>query len=601
MKFVAFLGSHSKLARPVVAAILVLSSTCSASTPPPVPPFYQGMYTSLDTVLTTFNTTLSLLGNGSKYPVKFAIALKSADSNAGPQLVSSGASVAVQRQLQELKAMGVQAVMVQVGFPMLYEPFLTSQGQSYSQFVTFYQQVAADVRAAGLKLVVENNILLANDAQSGWTVAPFYATLNWTQYQQARAHTAAVIAHTMQPDYLVVLQEPDTEAGNTGQSDVNTASGAAALVSQMLTSIQQAGVPNLKVGAGVGTWLKGYLDFIQDFDALPLDFIDMHIYPVFAAAFLPNALTIATTAAAAGKPVSISECWLNKSDDAKSTPSEVRARNPFSFWAPLDAYFIQTMQNLANYTQMEFMSMTGAEYFAAYLPYNSANANLTPSEILSQEETQASLNMVTGTYTYTGMSYYHSMVSPPDVIPPSVPSNLAGVSGNSTTASLSWNGATDNVGVAAYSVMRDGVQVGTTVDTFFQDFGLTQGTTYNYKIQAFDLAGNASPFTASVPVTTREVTPPTIPTHLVATVVSKVEIDLAWSPSTDNIGIRLYRVFQGPSPTALSQVANTQGTVTSYHAYHLTAGTTYYFGVEAEDNNGNISQKSKIVTATTQH
>jgi chitodextrinase len=495
--------------------------------------------------------------------------------------------------------MGVQAVMVEVGFPMLYEPFLTSQGQSYSQFVTFYQQVAADVRAAGLQLVVENNILLAGDAQSGWLVAPFYATLNWTQYQQARAQTAAVIAQTLQPDYLIVLQEPDTEAANTGQTDVNTASGAAALVSQMLTSVQQAGVPNLKVGAGVGTWLKAYADFIQSFDALPLDFIDMHIYPVFGASFLPNALTIATTAAAAGKPVSMSECWLNKSVDAKSTPSEVRARNPFSFWAPLDAYFIQTMEKLANYTQMAFLSPTGVEYFSAYLPYNSETANLTPQEILDQEESQANVNMIAGTYTFTGMRYYHSMVRPPDRITPSVPLNLAGVSGASSTVSLSWNAASDNVGVAVYPVVRDGVQVGTTIDTFFKDVGLTEGTTYNYMIQAFDLAGNASPFTASVPVTTREVTPPTTPTNLTATVVSHVEIDLAWSASTDNIGIRLYRIFQGIARDALSQVANSQGSVTSYHAYHLSPGTTYYFAVEAEDNNGNVSQMSNIVAATT--
>ena len=52
----------------------------------------------------------------------------------------------IQLQLQELQAMGVQAVMVEVGFPVVYQPFLTSQGQSYSQFVTFYQQVLAIFR-----------------------------------------------------------------------------------------------------------------------------------------------------------------------------------------------------------------------------------------------------------------------------------------------------------------------------------------------------------------------------------------------------------------------------------------------------------------------
>jgi chitodextrinase len=600
MPFTSFFRNRITV-RPTLAAILAFSSTCCASTPPPsVPPNFQGMYTTLNTQLATFNTTLNLLPP-SKYAVQYAAELKNADSNAGPLLVNSGSMTGVQRQLQELKAMGVKAIMVQVGFPMLYEPFLTGQGVSYTQFVSFYQQVASQVRAAGLKLIVENDILLANDVQSGWVVAPFYATLNWTQYQQARAQTAVVIAQTMQPDYLVVLEEPDTEAVNTGQSNVNTASGATTLVSLILTSVRQAGVPNMKVGAGVGTWLSGFLGFIQDFVTLPLDFIDMHIYPVLNS-FLPNALTIATTASAAGKPVSMSECWLNKMVTLPPPPTgDVRALDPFSFWEPLDAYFIQTLENLANHTQMAFLSITGSQYFAAYLPYDSSTEYLTPSEILSQESTQANLNVAVGTYTSTGVSYYHSLVIPRDVTPPSVPTNLSGVSANSSTASVSWTAATDNVGVAVYSVVRNGVQVGTTVDDFYQDSGLTQGTTYSYQVKAFDLAGNSSNFTSPISVTTREVTPPTTPTHLAATVISKQEIDLAWAPSTDNVGIRLYQVYQGTSPTSLSQVASTQGTVTSYHAYRLSSGTTYYFAVAAMDNDGNISNLSQVVAATTQH
>jgi chitinase len=166
---------------------------------------------------------------------------------------------------------------------------------------------------------------------------------------------------------------------------------------------------------------------------------------------------------------------------------------------------------------------------------------------------------------------------------------------------VSWTAATDNVGVAAYSVVRNGVQVGTTIDDFYQDSGLTQGTTYQYQVKAFDLAGNGSNFTSPISVTTREVTPPTTPTHLAATVISKQEIDLAWAPSTDNVGILLYQVYQGTSATSLSQVASTQATVTSYHAYHLNSGTTYYFAVAAMDNDGNVSNMSQVVAATTQH
>ena len=238
--------------------------------------------------------------------------------------------------------------------------------------------------------------------------APFYATLSWTQYQQARAQTALTIAQTMQPDYLVVVEEPSTEANNSGQSQANTPTGSASLLSQILASVEQAGVPGMKVGAGTSASQANAVSFIQQYVAQPVDFIDFHIYPVNLN-FLPVALNIASTAAAAGKPVAMTECWLWKIADSEVgvlTADQARARNPFSFWAPLDAYFIQTMQNLAQHTQMLFMDPFITSYYAAYLPYNSSMDNLTPGAILSQENAQENLNQQDAIYTSTAMSYY---------------------------------------------------------------------------------------------------------------------------------------------------------------------------------------------------
>src|ERR1017187_4725693 len=290
---------------PLFGALFLLAllpyGSASGQTPP-VPSTFQDLYTELDNYLVSFKATLGP-GNASAHPTLMTGSLKAANSNIGPQLLNG--TTGMQLQLNALKAMGAQAVMVEVGFPVLYQPFLTSQGQSYSAFVAYYQGVAAAVRQAGLKLIVENDTLLSNNVQAGWNVAPFYATLDWTQYQQARAQTALTVAQTMQPDYLVVLEEPDTEAANTGQVNVNTPSGATTMLSLILTSVREP-VSKLKVGAGVGTWLNGYLGFIQGFVALPVDFIDMHIYPVNDT-FLLNALQIARTATASGKPLSMSE------------------------------------------------------------------------------------------------------------------------------------------------------------------------------------------------------------------------------------------------------------------------------------------------------
>jgi hypothetical protein len=58
------------------------------------------------------------------------------------------------------------------------------------------------------------------------------------------------------------------------------------------------------------------------------------------------------------------------------------------------------------------------------------------------------------------------------------------------------------VGVDHYNVFRDGVQIGTTGATTFNDSGLTQQTTYSYTVVAVDAANLASASSAPLSVTT---------------------------------------------------------------------------------------------------
>lgn len=580
---------------------------------PPVPTSFQPIYTELQNYLDNFNATLTP-GTNPPYPTVMSINLTAADSNVGPALVSGLPALVpgqpqqpplnIQLELQGLKALGVQAVMVQCGFPMLYEPFLTSVNQTYSTYVTYYQAVANAVRAAGLKLIVEDDTLLTNSDEAGWDVAPFYATLNWTQYQQARAQTAVTIAQTMKPDFMVVLQEPNTEYNNSLQSNVITVNGSMSLLSTILTAVQQAGVPNMKVGAGTGTAQvnPSAMSFISQYVTLPLDFIDFHIYPINEN-YLPIALQIASTAAAYGKPVAMTEAGLWKVLDTELpvlTPDEIRARNPFSFWAPLDAYFFQTMQNLANSTQMLFFDPFGAEYFFTYLTYDDQTDNLAPGVITQMENSAAAATTQNATpYSITGMSWYNSLVVPTDTTPPTPPSGLSGVSANPTTAAISWQPSTDNIGVAGYNILRDGVVVGTTGELVYQDLGLLEATNYTYTVQAFDLGGNVSQPTAPVVVQTSDVTPPTPPATLTATAGSCTKATLTWSASQDNTGVSQYLISMGLSPNAMSQVATTYGTTTTYGNGTLSPGTTYYFLVQAEDKDRNISYPSPVVAVTT--
>ncbi|WAC75255.1 lectin [Roseateles sp. SL47] len=88
-----------------------------------------------------------------------------------------------------------------------------------------------------------------------------------------------------------------------------------------------------------------------------------------------------------------------------------------------------------------------------------------------------------------------------DTQPPSVPSGLSAAA-TGTSVALKWNAATDNVGVAAYDIYRNGAKVGATSSLTYTDSALTANTTYRYAVSARDAQNNASILTPEVQVTT---------------------------------------------------------------------------------------------------
>ncbi|GAA1018597.1 hypothetical protein Aple_065510 [Acrocarpospora pleiomorpha] len=89
-----------------------------------------------------------------------------------------------------------------------------------------------------------------------------------------------------------------------------------------------------------------------------------------------------------------------------------------------------------------------------------------------------------------------------DTTAPSVPGNLRSTGTTSSSVSLAWNAATDNVGVTGYEVYRGGTQVATVTGTSHTDTGLTASTSYTYTVRARDAAGNRSAASTAVTVQT---------------------------------------------------------------------------------------------------
>ncbi|QXJ20937.1 cellulose binding domain-containing protein [Actinomadura graeca] len=91
-----------------------------------------------------------------------------------------------------------------------------------------------------------------------------------------------------------------------------------------------------------------------------------------------------------------------------------------------------------------------------------------------------------------------------DTEAPTAPGNLRSTSKTATTASLSWNASTDNVGVTAYDVYSGSAKIATATGTAATVTGLSPKTAYSFTVKAVDKAGNSSPASDSVAVTTDE-------------------------------------------------------------------------------------------------
>jgi len=92
---------------------------------------------------------------------------------------------------------------------------------------------------------------------------------------------------------------------------------------------------------------------------------------------------------------------------------------------------------------------------------------------------------------------------PPDTTPPSPPTGLAAAVASPTRVDLTWTASTDNVGVAGYSVYRNGALVGSSVTNAYVDTGLQPATSYSYYTIAYDAAGNSSAASNNATATTR--------------------------------------------------------------------------------------------------
>jgi len=147
-----------------------------------------------------------------------------------------------------------------------------------------------------------------------------------------------------------------------------------------------------------------------------------------------------------------------------------------------------------------------------------------------------------------------------------------------------------------------------------QTFTLTPSSGYNATLTvdgtAVTLTNNTFPLTnitathtLEASFTAQPASGPSVPTGLTATAVSSSQIDLTWTPSSDNTStVTYYNIYRGGVKigTVVGSASTSVTPPTSYNDSLLSPSTTYSYYVTVGDAAGNYGGASSTVTATTQ-
>lgn len=257
-----------------------------------------------------------------------------------------------------------------------------------------------------------------------------------------------------------------------------------------------------------------------------------------------------------------------------------------------DAAAVTTVANVATSTLLieeggTFKRIKIADLLASI---GSSQAQLSAAAALSDNDiisiTQDNTNEVRTTLG-TLKTYMGGTSSPADSTAPSTPGSLSSSNVGQAAATLTWSASTDNVGVTAYEVTKDGTtwtNAGNVTSYTFT--GLTASTTYTLQVRALDAAGNRSA-ASSLQVTTSAATDSTAPTmagSITTSAVTSSGFTMTYSAGSDNVGVSRYEVSVDGGTTWI-----VNGTNLSYAATGKAASTTYQLRVRCFDAAGNVS------------
>jgi hypothetical protein len=271
--------------------------------------------------------------------------------------------------------------------------------------------VVAECRSHNMKILIETGAAFAGTGFSSVKV-------DWTKYTSdsfliANREMLVLIAKELKPDYLTLTEEPATQEALTklkfSKPDWDD------FVSSTLKQLEPL-KPGLLIGVSSGSWEDP--SYIYSFMNNPaIDYVDLHVYPPGNnGALLERTLNTALDARRAGKRFTMGESWLYKATAGEmgsgiGIDGAVFNKDVYGFWYSLDARFVQTIMNMADAGNMDFVSFFWMRNFFAYLDYDKTPHNLSTVEINRMINRAAMPNVQNGTFSPLGQYYQQQLQS----------------------------------------------------------------------------------------------------------------------------------------------------------------------------------------------
>ena len=228
----------------------------------------------------------------------------------------------------------------------------------------------------------------------------------------------------------------------------------------------------------------------------------------------------------------------------------------------------------------------------------------TPAQIAALIVNSATPDAITGLAAgspnlvlYTGAAFVS-----PNPVAPSVPTSLTAV-GGVTQASLAWIAPTQSGGAevtdyvveyssnsgSTWAVFADGVSTSTAATVT----GLTNGTTYQFRVKAVSSGGTSEASSTATAI----VGVPSAPTSLSATPLG-LSVRLSWTAPTQNGGSAItdyVAQFSADSGATWSTFSDSISTSTTTTVTGLTNGLTYQLRVSAVNSVGTSAYSSVVI------